>query len=784
MIVVASTVLLFAAQLHTTQLPTTQLPTTRLPTTRLPTPQLPAFLPTPVSVERGEGVLVLRDGGVISFEVREAERGIERSLEAHANVLAEEIEWLTGVKLRVAAAASGGPVPAIALRYRSLSGALAGSEADEEHSYHLRVDGEGAVVEAAYGKGVACGTSTLLQAIDAAQRTLPGLRIEDRPACAYRSVMVDVARQPHDLDVLRDVVRLARLYRLRYVHLHLTDDQLFAFPFAPVTAKLAENTAFGRKELLAFVAYADARGVTLIPEIDLPGHSSRLRESGYLQGAASDRDVADAKHFPRIAALLDEVMNVFASSPYLHIGGDESGAGDTLLPFLARVQELVVRRGRRLIVWEGFHGAPIEALPPRGPHRVLVASWESSYNPPWALLAAGYELINAGWKPLYVVGGDTVVHPGSSGGRQWSPLEIANWSKDRFQHWEPGRPVFEDRGPGDPDRTDSEWPVPSERRAQVLGGQISVWEQRATSLLAGLRLRVPVLAERLWAGEKLAASEVVARAEAVDRKVFGLVQPVAIVVSPARDNGPLATLFVSVDKRTQISLEARIALPGSLRYSTAPFTGSFGWIAYADPKDPLRDGARYEAPFAADGSRAIRACFVGEDGRPRGAGTWLRTNDWPMRVAVQEFALRRDAPLDVPDLLAEPPGEVVQSYRMPMLRGPLTHTTARGQLLLAEFVAPETGTIKLGMKTQSGRASLYLDLDRDGVWGKGERLIANTPTSEAWQEASVQLVKGEVYRLRVDHRSALPRPVLMVGWRNGTEDKWLDVTVLLRPLVD
>ena len=234
---------------------------------QVPAAQLPVFLPTPVSVERGEGVLVLQEGGVISFEVREAEQAIERSLEAHAQVLAEEIEWLTGVNLRVAAAAGGGPAPTIALRYRSPSGGLAGNEADEEHSYRLRVDAEGAVVEAAYGKGVACGTSTLLQAIDAAQRTLPALRIEDRPARAYRSVMIDVARHPHDLDVLRDVVRLARLYRLRYVHLYLTDDQLFAFPFAPVTAKLAKNTAFGRKELLAFVAYADARGVTLIPEI-------------------------------------------------------------------------------------------------------------------------------------------------------------------------------------------------------------------------------------------------------------------------------------------------------------------------------------------------------------------------------------------------------------------------------------------------------------------------------------------------------------------------------------
>ena len=60
-------------------------------------------------------------------------------------------------------------------------------------------------------------------------------------------------------DVLRGAVLLARLYKVRFLQLHLTDDQHFTYPFAPVTDNLKNNAVFDRKELAALVAYADAR---------------------------------------------------------------------------------------------------------------------------------------------------------------------------------------------------------------------------------------------------------------------------------------------------------------------------------------------------------------------------------------------------------------------------------------------------------------------------------------------------------------------------------------------
>ncbi|MBC8404869.1 MAG: family 20 glycosylhydrolase [Planctomycetes bacterium] len=251
--------------------------------------------------------------------------------------------------------------------------------------------------------------------------------------------MIDVARNPHSIAVLEDVIRLAHLYKLRFLHLHLSDDQLFTFPFKGITDVLENNVSYTRAELEGLVAYAALRGITIIPEIDLPGHSSRLRESAYLPGAKNDRDVASAEHFDRIGVLLDVVMDVFNSSPYFHIGGDESGAGGSLLSFLGRVQNRVRARGKRLIVWEGFHGAPTDVLPVTGPDRVIVAAWESSYNAPWDLLKAGYPIINASWKPLYVVGSHNIIHPGSSGGRKWSPIEMASCRRAGIRHRATGR---------------------------------------------------------------------------------------------------------------------------------------------------------------------------------------------------------------------------------------------------------------------------------------------------------------------------------------------------------
>lgn len=739
--------------------------------------QSPSFLPLPATASLGEETLVLDRSAVIAFDHRDAPRAVQRSLEPHARVLAAEIELLTGLRPRVVPLAEVGSQPAIELRFVALPGALAASEESEDHGYELEVDGKGVRVSGAYTKGIVHGTATLLQALDAGGASghsisVPHMRVVDRPLHAYRSVMIDVARQPHRIAVLEDVVRLLRLYKVRYLHLHLTDDQHFTFPFEPVTGGLQNNHAYTPKELRGLVDFAQAHGVTIVPEIDLPGHSSRLLESGYLDGASSHADVAAPASWPKIHRLLDAVMEVFDESPYFHIGGDESQAGEALLPFLGSMQEHVRQRGRRLIVWEGFHGAPTGILPATGPDRVLVASWESSYNAPWDLLNAGYELINAGWQPLYVVGGDSLVHPGSSGGRMWSPQHLAAWHKDEFQHWEPGRPVFEDRGPGDDDRNDGRWLVPAHHRSQVLGAQICVWEQKETSVIRDLRRRVPVVADRLWAGRTPTARDVLERMRAADGRVFAVVQPVGIEPEP-RSADPIARLYTPLADGQGVSLVNRTGLAGEIRYTVRPFQGSFTWIDFPVLLDPMADGQFYRDPLDLPGGGAIWARFVLPGGEPYGAGTWARFADWPARVRVTEFPLARRTPEEVPDLAGR---ESTRSYTLPFLRGPIGNNRIVAQRFDARLRVPDTGVYELSMKTQSGRATLYLDLDGDGTWSSEERLIVNTPPSEALQSAEVALSEETSYALRIDHASGLPRPVLLAFLRGPGMDKAQEVS--------
>lgn len=705
-----------------------------------------------------------------------------RGLREQAKVLAEGLESLTGMQATVHDTLEIAHKPAITLRLLPPRPDSVQHGIEARHEHQLTVELDAIHLQASSTEGIAHATASLFQLVQPDTRgfQVPCLQIDDFPNHAYRSIMIDVARQPHSIAVLEDVVRLAHLYKLRYLHLHLTDDQLFTFPFAGITNKLENNVHYSRDELRGLVKYAAARGIIIIPEIDLPGHSSRLRESGYLPGAENDRDVASAEHFPRIAKLLDEVMSTFSTSPYLHIGGDESGAGAELLPFLGRVQELVRKRGKHLIVWEGFHGAPVEVLPPTGEDRVIVAAWESSYNAPWDLLEAGYTLINASWKPLYVVGGHSPVHPGSTGGRKWPPLEMADWTPAAFWHWEPGRPVFEDAGPNDPNREDHVWNAAwIDRAEQILGAQVSVWEQRESSVIQDLRLRLPVFAERVWASSDAEPGEIMRRVKAADRKVFGLVQPVGFTAAP--HSSPIHALFdTPPDEGVELYNRTRIA--GQIRFSVAGFRGDTNWLDWNTPDEPMAQGMLYQRPLDGQGGYALRAQLMRNDGRPVAGQTWARFQQWPNRVQVQEFEIGPRTPSVFPDFNTFGEDQQLRSYSLPMLRGPIGHNKVLGQRFHASLQAPAGGEHTISMKTQSGRARLWIDLNQDGEFSATEELIQETPSTEEPQSAPVQLQADRSYALRVDHISGLPRPVVLVYLEGpGTEGR-KEISSFLLPL--
>ncbi|GAA5049697.1 beta-N-acetylhexosaminidase [Streptomyces similanensis] len=237
-----------------------------------------------------------------------------------------------------------------------------------EEGYGLTVSPHSVLLRAATPTGLLRGVQTLRQLLPpealapAAPRAerwdLPCTEITDVPRHDWRGLMIDVARHFHDAATLRRQIDLLALHKLNVLHLHLTDDQGWRMPVAAyprlttVGARRAESMrgpdgstrfdgrphggAYTRAELTGLVAHAARRGVSVVPEIGMPGHVRAALAAYPHLGNRPDRaldvwtrwgvcDTVLGVHDEVLdfcRAVLAEVMEVFPA-PYVHLGGDE-----------------------------------------------------------------------------------------------------------------------------------------------------------------------------------------------------------------------------------------------------------------------------------------------------------------------------------------------------------------------------------------------------------------------------------------------------------------------------
>ncbi|HLO98390.1 MAG TPA: family 20 glycosylhydrolase [Fimbriimonas sp.] len=290
----------------------------------------------------------------------------------------------------------------------------------------------GSVVQIRAGSrtGVAWALQSLGQI---ASSNVSSTQIEDKPSFPFRCVMIDVARRYHSLSTLRQIVRWCQAGKVRFIQLHLTDDQNWMLP-TTVLAGVDKNNAhkrptYTRQELTELQAFASARGVTIIPEIDIPGHSSLLvkldPEQFQIKGSQSTGCINFGS--PRVRQtmrkLIAETASLFKESPYIHIGGDEAwypdaekdpifaqkmksnsktpSPSEVFVDFVGEMSEAVLSHKKRPIVWEGFGRTDFART--RIPSKTIVVAWEGDYYPAKDLANDGYNIINAGWDPCYVV---------------------------------------------------------------------------------------------------------------------------------------------------------------------------------------------------------------------------------------------------------------------------------------------------------------------------------------------------------------------------------------------
>lgn len=257
----------------------------------------------------------------------------------------------------------------------------------DAEAYAVEVDGAGVTIRAGGGAGLFWAVQTLRQLMPVTGPiVLPGVRITDRPRFAYRGVMLDVARHFVDVATVKRLIDLAAHYKINHLHLHLSDDQgwRLASDTWPRLVTVGAATQVGggpggyytKDDYRQIVTYAQERFVTVVPEIDLPGHTNaalvaypELAYPGVRPRPYTGTRVgfsALCPHRPRTDAFLADVLGEVAAltpGPYLHIGGDEAfrmPAAD-YGAVVTRAQEIVARHGKTAVGWHELAGAPLHA---------------------------------------------------------------------------------------------------------------------------------------------------------------------------------------------------------------------------------------------------------------------------------------------------------------------------------------------------------------------------------------------------------------------------------------
>ncbi len=233
---------------------------------------------------------------------------------------------------------------------------IPGSRLNADEAYRLSVGRDGIRIDAVTEKGLWNARQTLAQLTQDGH--IPCCTITDWPSFRVRGWMMDVGRTYISLEELyREVDALSR-FKLNVFHLHLTENEAWRMESlrypqlnAPETMTRQAGLYYTQKELRALDAYCRERGVTLVPELDMPGHSAAF-ERAFGFGMQTPKGLAVVKE------LLEELMGVF-SSEYIHIGTDE--VRFTMPEFVPEVVAFVRSKGRKAVSWNpGWNYAPGE----------------------------------------------------------------------------------------------------------------------------------------------------------------------------------------------------------------------------------------------------------------------------------------------------------------------------------------------------------------------------------------------------------------------------------------
>jgi hexosaminidase len=333
-----------------------------------------ALIPRPVAITATGNYFTLKTGTNICIS------GESEEMRQIGEYLAERLRPATGFALEVKSVIKSPKPGNIYLSIQALDPKLG------EEGYELNITKKSIVLAANNYTGLFRGIQTIRQLLPAGIEMaskqsglweIPTGTITDYPAYSYRGGMLDVARHFFSVDDVKRFIDFLACYKMNVMHLHLSDDQGWRIEIKswPNLAIHGGSTQVGggaggyytQEQYADIVKYAKERYITIIPEIDLPGHTNAALAS-YPELNCNDKatelytgikvgfsSLCTSKEITY--KFIDDVIGELAAmtpGPYIHIGGDESHATkrEDYIPFINRVQEIVTAHNKKVIGWD------------------------------------------------------------------------------------------------------------------------------------------------------------------------------------------------------------------------------------------------------------------------------------------------------------------------------------------------------------------------------------------------------------------------------------------------
>jgi len=351
----------------------------------------------PSSVQRGSGQLPIAQ----SFSVA-VSGSHDASLDSAVQRFVQQMSGLTGIPFRPT---PGAPAT---LQIHADHGRDAVQKLGEDESYTLTVSGSGAQLNAPTTLGVLRGLATFLQLVEITPNgfAAPAVTVKDEPRFAWRGMLIDVSRHFIPIDVLKRNLDGMAAVKMNVLHWHLSDDQGFraeSKKFPKLTGMGSDGLFYTQEEIRDLIAYAHDRGIRVIPEFDMPGHS-RSWVVGYPELASGPGpytletgdpilDPTRESTYKFIETFVAEMAKLFPDE-YFHIGGDEvdgkqwdanpkiqefmrahgmKNNQDLQAYFNQRLEKILAKNHKIMVGWD-------EILHPDLPKSIVVQSWRGQQS--------------------------------------------------------------------------------------------------------------------------------------------------------------------------------------------------------------------------------------------------------------------------------------------------------------------------------------------------------------------------------------------------------------------